>query len=88
MLTLDIEKDVKGFFFFFFLQVGEQLLVVVVVHQSQDQRRGLLAETQGHCWCDSVFCLSVCPPSAGRHLPVTGAAPAKDLSGGQRDSSV
>lgn len=76
--------------FFFFLQFGEQLLVVVVVHQSQDQRCGLLAETQGHCWCDSVFCLSVCPASAGggRHLPVTGAAHAKDLSGGQRDSSV
>lgn len=87
VLMLDIEEDVKGSVF---LRVWEQLLVVVVVHQSQDQRCGLLAETQGHCWCDSVFCLSVCPASAGggRHLPVTGAAHAKDLSGGQRDSSV
>lgn len=73
----------------FFLQVGE-LLLVVVVHQSQDQRCGLLAEIQGHCCRDSVFCPSVCPTSAcrGRHLPATGAAHAKDLSGGQRDNSV
>lgn len=33
---------------------------VVVVHQRQDQKCGLLAETQGHCWCDLVFCLSLC----------------------------
>lgn len=33
---------------------------VVVVHQRQDQKCGLLAETQGRCWCDWVFCLSLC----------------------------
>lgn len=60
VLTLEMLEDVKGSFLV--AQEGEQLLLLRIKGKIKSVD---CWQTQGHCWCDSVFCLNVCAANTG-----------------------